>query len=301
MRGRFVVGVSEMCEAKAVAIVASINRPQILHESILSLARQTVPCDILIAAPNKDHVLAATLALPNVKGVFGATGLCGQRNLALSSIKTRPKVIFCFDDDVEVEEHYVERMLEMFEANPEVALANGDNLGLGAAPGTLTRDNAKALIRRALEISSAKSIKPASTGIGCLMSFRGDLLDKVEFDERLPLYGYLEDFDFSMQCSRFGRLVTNHRCHMVHIETAVGRMGSRKRGYSEVVNPIYIGSKHRSVRFGRLLAGSVKRTLKNLIRCRDLAGRKQVEGNLIGWAMVLKGKLAPEYILQMND
>lgn len=283
------------------AIVASINRPEMLHETIHCLVRQTTPCQILISVPSARHVLPETLALPNVTGILGATGSCAQRNLALSSIKTQPKVVFCFDDDVEVEEHYVERMVEMFEAYPEVVLANGDNLGLGAAPGSLTRERAKILISERLGAMTGEAPEAARTGLGSRMSFRGDLLGKVVFDERLPLYGYQEDFDFSMECRHFGQIVTNRRCLMVHIETAAGRTGARRRGYSEIVNPIYIWSKGRGLSLGRPVAGALKRTLKNARRCRDAAGRQRLMGNVIGWTMILQGKLLPEHILDMAD
>ncbi len=236
-----------------------------------------------------------------MKGVFGHKGSCAQRNAALDAIENAPPVVFFFDDDVEVEERYVQNMLELYEEDSQVALANGTNLGLGAPPGTLTLEHAKALIRSNLHMVDTASVEPARTGLGSRMSCRGSLLGRVRFDERLPLYGYQEDFDFSMECAQYGKLVLNNRCLMVHMETTSGRMGSRRRGYSEVVNPIYIWSKGRGVKLKRILAGSIKRTLKNIIRCTHSDGRRRFAGNMIGWAMILRGKLEPEYITELKD
>jgi GT2 family glycosyltransferase len=273
-----------------------------LHDSVLCLVEQTVPCRIVISVPTKEHLSPKTLALPSVELVLGAVGLCAQRNAAMRHIDDTLGTIFFFDDDVEIERHYVEEMLRLFEERPGVMLANGDNVGFGAIPGTLTREIARELIRSQQYNDPARgSSEPSHGGLGCMMCFRASLLRKVQFDERLALYGYLEDLDFSLQCGQHGELVTNRRCLMVHIETTQGRIGCRRRGYSEVVNPIYIWSKGTGAKITRSFAGAVKRTLKNLLRCHTRGGRDQFLGNLTGWRRLAAGKIEPEYILRIND
>jgi GT2 family glycosyltransferase len=284
-----------------IIVVCSANRPVMLHESVLSLVRQTVACDIIVSVPDDTHVLTETRNLAGVIVVQGAHGLCAQRNAALRHLKDQPSAVFFFDDDVEVDEEYVYQMLRAFEEQPAIVLGNGLNLGLGEAPGSLNRQTARALIRRQkAKPLSATPIEDARTGIGCKMCVRGTLLGKVSFDERLVLYGYQEDFDFSLNCKQHGRIVLNRHCLMVHIETEQGRMSRKKRGYSEVVNPFYIWTKGRGPHLIRTFAGAMRRTLKNALRCRTAAGRRQFAGNLIGWYRLASGEFEPEFILYLD-
>lgn len=282
-----------------VVIFPSINRPQMLHESVLSVVKQSVPSRILVSVPGKEHVSPETLALPGVELVLSPRGLCAQRNTALRQIADRDTVIFFFDDDVEVERRYVEEMLLLFEQRPTVSLASGINVGLGAPAGTLTRDTAKSLIQSKLAQSPETGIIPVRSVIGCKMCFRGSLMGSVQFDERLPLYAYMEDFDFSLQCKKHGELVLNRACLMVHIETAEGRMGSRRRGFSEIVNPFYIYKKKIGAGFTRTIVGSLRRTLRSARGYADPGGRDQLRGNLIGWTKVITGRVDPEYMLKL--
>lgn len=270
-----------------------------LHESVLCAVEQSVPARIIISVPGERHVLPETLALPGMELLIAPPGLCAQRNAALRTIRDREGVIFFFDDDVEIETHYAEKMLQLFQQRPEVSLASGINLGSGTRPGSLTRESARELIKARLAASVTSGVRPARTGMGSRLAFRASLLGSVQFDERLPLYGYLEDYDFSLQCRKFGDVVVNEECLMVHIETAAGRIGTRPRGYSEIVNPIYIYRKKMGAEFGRTVAGALKRTLRNFLRCTDLNGRRQLEGNLIAWGRVIAGKTDPEYMLKL--
>jgi GT2 family glycosyltransferase len=284
-----------------IIVVCSANRPVMLHESVLSLVRQTAACDIIVSVPDDTHVLPETRKLAGVIVVKGAHGLCAQRNAALRHLRNEPSAVFFFDDDVEVDEEYVSHMLRAFDEEPDMGLGDGLKLGLEEAPGSLNRQTARELIRRRkANPASDAPIEEVRTGIGCKMCVRGTLLGKVSFDERLVLYGYQEDFDFSLECKQYGRIVLNRRCLMVHIETEQGRMARKKRGYSEVVNPFYIWTKGRGPHFIRTFGGAIRRTLKNALRCHTAAGRRQFAGNVIGWYRLASGEFDPEFILRLD-
>src|SRR5262245_43766390 len=72
------------------------------------------------------------------------------------------------------------------------------------------------------------------------MAFRGTLAGQVWFDENLPLYSFMEDYDFTLSCRAFGRCVKVPSAKYVHLEPSAGRVSNLLRGYSEVVNPFYI-------------------------------------------------------------
>ena len=288
-------------ETSPVAIFCSINRPEMLHDSVLCAVRQTVPCHIIISVPEDNDVSAETRALDSVTVVTGRRGLTAQRNHALRSIQGSPEAVIFLDDDVELDPHYVEQILRTYREHPEVAMVNGANLAHGIYPaGTLDREMARELIEKCRkERPPVEEAIPMTTAYGCRMSIRGSLLGKVSFDERLVLYGYLEDLDLAFACRKYGSIVESPRALGVHIEVAFGRMGEKRRGYSEVVNPFYIWSKRTGARLPRVILGSLARSVRNAIKAMRGEGHERLVGNLLGWANVATFRPSPEKILEM--
>ena len=288
-------------DTSPVAIFCSMNRAEMLHESILCAVRQTVTCQIIVSVPEDKDVAAETRSLDFVTVVTGQRGSAVQRNNALRSIQGSPEAIIFLDDDVELDERYVEQILRTYREHPEVAMVNGANLAHGIyPPGTLDRETAKKLIEKHREENRpVDDIIPMATAYGCRMSMRGSLLGKVFFDERLVLYGYLEDLDLAFACRKYGLIVENPRALGVHIEVAFGRMGEKRRGYSEVVNPFYIWSKRTGARLPRVFLGSLARSVRNAIGAIKGEGHERLIGNLIGWANVATFRPCPEKILDM--
>jgi hypothetical protein len=284
-----------------IAVFCSANRPAILHESILCLMKQTLTCPILVSVPLEKDLSDLTRQMQGIEIVYGAAGLCAQRNRALSVIKGRPEFIAFFDDDVEVEAHYMEELQNTFREHPSVVLVNGANLAHGIYhAGTLTREMSRTLIEGQLKKGLSKeNCRPTPAGYGCRMSFRGSLLGKVKFDERLPLYSYLEDYDFTLACRKFGDVVENPRALSVHIEVASGRISLDKRGYSDIVNPIYIAMKN-AVGIRRALWDALRLTLRNAMVAVSSPEKGRFFGNLAGWRKILLGRIEPEYILKMK-
>src|SRR3984957_8723219 len=136
-------------DTSPVAIFCSINRPEMLHESILCAVRQTVACQIIVSVPEDKDVSAETRALDFVTVVTGRRGLTAQRNHALRSIHGSPEAIIFLDDDVELDKYYVEQILRTYREHPEVAMVNGANVADGVYPaGSLSREMTKELIKK---------------------------------------------------------------------------------------------------------------------------------------------------------
>ncbi len=133
-----------------------------------------------------------------------------------------------------------------------------------------------------------------------MSALRGSLRGKVRWDERLVLYAFLEDLDFSLQIGKYGTIVQNPNALAVHIEVAQGRMGDKMRGYSEVVNPFYILSKKTGAKLTRVFLGSVRRTLRSVGFALKGQGSQRLLGNLLGWANVATLRPDPEKILTMR-
>ena len=63
---------------------------------------------------------------------------------------------------------------------------------------------------------------------------------RLAFDEQLPLYGWLEDVDFSRSIARYGRSVRVEGARGVHLGVKSGRQPGLRLGYSQVANPAYL-------------------------------------------------------------
>jgi hypothetical protein len=145
-------------------------------------------------------------------------------------------------------------------------------------------------------------------GYGCNLFVRTRVFDHVLFDENLPLYGWLEDLDFSTNCLRYGRIIRNAGTCVAHLGTPIGRISGLKFGYSQIVNPLYLWSKNGTPRlthvvFAHWLVPVARNLFRTLIRVHgdrsDRTGR--FKGNMIGFCHLLAGKVDPSYILQLQE
>jgi hypothetical protein len=76
------------------------------------------------------------------------------------------------------------------------------------------------------------------------MFVRRSVLESERFDELLPLVGWLEDYDFSVRCSRRGRVVWNLATCVAHLGV---QRAQRERGfpvgYAQIANSHYLWRK----------------------------------------------------------
>ncbi len=78
---------------------------------------------------------------------------------------------------------------------------------------------------------------------GCNMIIRVAALPGARCDENLPLYGWLEDLDYSARFTKVGRVVETSLCVGVHLGVKSGRSSGLQLGYSQIANPLYIAGK----------------------------------------------------------
>ena len=135
------------------------------------------------------------------------------------------------------------------------------------------------------------------------MAIRGGAATGLSFDEALPLYGWLEDIDFTYQLGRRGLLVKADRLRGVHMGVKGGRTSGVRLGYSQVANPIHLLRKATAP--PKLAWAMMTRNLaSNLIRSLapephiDRAGR--LRGNLTALWHLARGRLDPLYILDLD-
>ncbi|HEX6770417.1 MAG TPA: glycosyltransferase [Acidobacteriaceae bacterium] len=234
-------------------IVCSVGRPQVLHDTVAALHRQTVsPAAIILSLSDERSVLPETLKIPNVTSVHGERGLTRQRNAGIGAAPTAAEYLLFLDDDTELAPNYLASMERLFESRADLAVASAilviDGLRLGYP---LSREEAVAAIaKHPLE----QRTEPGEGVSGCNIFVRRRTAEEVQFDERLPLSGWLEDFDFSVRCRPYGMIAWTFESCVAHLGM---QRASRERGflvgYAQIANSYHLWRKGVIPSFARLL------------------------------------------------
>jgi hypothetical protein len=169
--------------------------------------------------------------------------------------------------------------------------------------GEVGRDAAAA----ALAASAAQPIRgcwrPTRELYGCNFVVRVAGARQLRFDERLPLYSWLEDHDFARRLMRRGVLGAVDDCVMVHRAAASGgRQAHVRLGYSQVMNPVYLARKGS---FPLWLAAQqiFRPTAKNVVLSAGGTSapwrRERLRGNALAARDVVRGRITPERIVDL--
>lgn len=287
--------------------IATKGRRDILRDVLLWLNHQTrLPDAVLICPAGQEDVdLDSLSSLKYTCEIINSTmtGLTNQRNQILQCIEPEDIVLF-IDDDFVPEITYLENCISYFDSDSSAVMLTGSVIADGAQSQGIAFQDA---IRMVQDPNAQKmdKVEPIHNGYGCNMAFRaGPVLDNgIRFDERLPLYGWLEDVDFSRQLARFGRVMLVKRCRGVHLGTKVGRISGLRFGYSQVANPLYLANKG-TLSYPRALTLMSKNLAANLVKTLrpepwvDRKGR--AIGNVLAFRDLCLGSLGPEKIEQLR-
>jgi GT2 family glycosyltransferase len=280
--------------------IATIGRPALLGAVLEEFARQTRrPDRIIVCAPTADDV--AGIPADHADVIIGPRGLTRQRNVIIDRLDDCDLLQF-FDDDFVPATTYLAEIERVFIADPGVAMITGEVIADGIiGPGF---DIAEARRRLARTMASGGTLQPVENGYGCNMAVRLAAVRAAQcrFDERLPLYGWLEDVDFSRQLAREGRIAKMDAARGVHLGVKQGRQSGVRLGYSQIANPIYLSRKG-TCPWSRTLRQMSRNVAMNLARSLkpepyvDRAGR--FAGNLKAIRDLMTGRLDPERILEL--
>ncbi|MDE1993544.1 MAG: glycosyltransferase [Rhizobiaceae bacterium] len=290
---------------KLVVGIASAGRRDILSSILPHMARQTRKPDevvVCLASPEDiDPSCLRDLDFP-VRVLISERGLCRQRNRILDSIPDA-EIILVLDDDFLMTPNYLEETERLFQLHPDIVMSTGKVLADGiGGPGISVRDGLRMVESKGRRRSEAGAqFQPIYNAYGCNMAIRTTIIkgDNLRFDENLPLYGWLEDVDFSRLVARYGQVVSAKQLEGVHLGTKVGRTPGVRLGYSQVANPVYLMRKrtmsvrHASIQIGRnLIANSVR-----FWRPEPWVDRKgRLKGNAMACFDLLRGRLAPQNV-----
>jgi GT2 family glycosyltransferase len=282
--------------------IATIGRPQLLRAVVEELARQTRRADrIVVCAPAADDVEGVS-SDPTIEVILGPRGLTRQRNAIIESIEDFDILQF-FDDDFLPAPSYLAEVERGFAAEPGVVMVTGSVIADGIIGPGFAIDEARRRLATGAPPHSTE-IEQVANGYGCNMAVRlaTARTARCRFDERLPLYGWLEDVDFSRQLARHGRIVKLPAAQGIHLGVKQGRQSGIRLGYSQIANPIYLSRKGtcpwpRALRMmSRNIAANLARSLSPEPYI-DRAGR--FAGNLKAIRDLVVGRLDPQRILEL--
>jgi GT2 family glycosyltransferase len=288
---------------RLVVVIPTFGRCDQVARLVRYLEHQTrLPDEVIVSAPDPSHVKLPQATRFPVRAVFGKTGLCAQRNTALAEAGTRFDIITFLDDDFVPADDYLTRVVDAFERNSDYVVVMGRVVRDGAGNAGLDWPDALVALRSGAPVAPGPEVLDHVGAYGCNMSIRAAAIGELRFDERLVLYGWQEDIDFTSRLRSRGRVVGLNAIRGVHLGLKAGRVSGERFGYSQVVNPIYLIRK-----------GSVPATFALPLMVRNLAAnlarslrpepyidrRGRLRGNLLAIAHVLTGRIEPEHILKI--
>lgn len=284
---------------RTAIVVATKGRPQAIKRLLQVLQRQTLPPSlVVISATEIANVGTHFDTSLKVDIILGSPGTSIQRNRALDRLQDDFDVVFFFDDDFVPSRYWIERTVRVFGADRQVAGISGLVIRDGATSEAVSWEEADRLIGEADDGSANDQLSDAPDLYGCNMAFRMSALGHaVRFDERLALYGWLEDKDFSRSARRSGRLVQCGSLIGVHLGLKHGRVSGRKFGYSQVVNPWYLyrkGTMSVKEAGSNILRAVAVNCIKTLRPESFIDRRGRFRGNVVALRDLLSGICQPE-------
>jgi GT2 family glycosyltransferase len=291
--------------ARVAVVVASTGRPDWLAHLSRRLAMQSRPPHRVVFSVVAPSDLPARRSLyPDAIVVTGERGLPRQRNRGLELVLGDSDAVAFLDDDYVPSRHALAEIGRFFRAYPDHLGVNGRLLADGINSAGLDFAEAERLVDAwdAAPRPAIPTLRDLRGLYGCNMAFRTAAIGALRFDERLPLYGWQEDVDFSARLGLRGRLARTDAFVGVHCGVKAARASGLRLGYSQVANPLYLAKKGTMPRTQSLRL--ILRTLAaNLVRSLHqepwVDRRGRLRGNWLALGHALQGTLEPEHILQL--
>ncbi len=287
-------------------IVATLGRREEAGDLLENLAAQTRPPDRIVFCVVDANDAPVTSHGDNVEVIIcKRKGSCAQRNAGIESEIVRAQILLFLDDDILLDTRYVAEVEATFLAMPELGGLTGLVVADGVTGPGLSRQQAIDAIAAHLRLAGGEpdgGLRPRKGLYGCNMAVRTSILQSERFDERLPLYGWLEDLDLSTRLRRRAPLMQSNRLIAAHRGVKRARTSGLRFGYSQIANPIFLMLRRRApadyavYNLGRNLAVNALRAIKPEPWV-DRRGR--LRGNALALLDLLRGRLSPERILEL--
>lgn len=288
---------------RVIVIIATTGRAELLCHTVGHLARQTRRPDGIVISAVTEGDIEGVGDIPGipVERVFSEKGLPRQRNAGLRHVAGRADIVVFFDDDFVPAHNYIEKLEQIFTLRPNVVGATAKLLADGIKTPGIPFDHAVALVE-AHEPVDIVHERPLPALYGCNLSVRMSAAEDIWFDEKLPLYGWQEDVDYSYRLGMNGTLVHTNLLTGVHLGAKGGRTSGKRLGYSQIANPVYLLRKKTiPPRLARRLMW--RNCAANVARClfpeATVDRRGRLQGNIVALIDLMTGRIHPERILQL--
>lgn len=289
-------------EVRIAVIIPTYGRAECTREVVALLARQTRRPDRVLIVGVRDEDIAGVGPVDglSVEAMTWTQGSSAQRNRGLDLAEQDCDIAWFLDDDYAPSADYCERVERLFAEHADLAGITGRMIFDGVHGPGISFAEAQRLIDA--DRPQEPRFEPRRALYGCNMAIRLGMARGIRFDERLPLYGWQEDIDYTYQVGRNGRNALATELRGVHLGVKRGRTSGKRFGYSQVANPVYLLGKQTIPRdraykiMWRNVAGNALRSLRPEPHI-DRRGR--LLGNLIALKDVMLGRSAPERCLEL--
>lgn len=250
----------------AAIIPTTGRRLDDLNRCLFSLRMQTRPvAEVLVIDASGSQALEGLVRKfpPELEArvVKGTTrGLTAQRNIGLAALKDDTDAVLFLDDDIELDERYVEIVTGHFKSDvdPELGGVAGVTVNSTISSGPLWMrmwrrlfvgrvDGRPRLTRGVLPLApsiDAQMPMEADWLFGCA-AYRAAVFEKCKFDEGMAGYALLEDVDFSLGVGRDWKLLVDPGARLHHHHGEGGRPNERAYARALIENRYRILRRHR--------------------------------------------------------
>ena len=244
-------------------IIPTLNRPQVLRETLVSVFAQSLLPEKIYVVDQSDNDETKNICLRFSSVTYmhsEVKSLTKARNIGvMESINAGMDFWAFLDDDVELDPDYFKTLYEGFACNssivgiaawvrPLVPVRRSFWVNTLRFIGGFDYFSKRIKMRRNFLATSpwvaGNKIIDAEWMHGGAMAVR-NLNDKnIFFDENLILYALAEDRDFSYRLSKIGDTVWIPELQLLHKATPEGRVPSRKKTFMIAVHQYYLIRKH---------------------------------------------------------
>lgn len=291
--------------------IATLGRAAILKDTLGDLTHQTRPPDrIIVSCVSKTDIIGLDSS-PAVEVLMGPAGSAHQRNTILDAIGDCDIVLF-LDDDFLMAPDYIKTTLAVFATDQNVVVTCGRVLVDGVnGPGISMAEGRQALIDGLNaqdggggQLRNDPTTTPTFNGYGCNMAVRLSTARAhgIRFDERLLLYAWYEDIDFSRRIGRHGKVVQIEDALGVHLGVKIGRTTGCRLGYSQIANPLYLWRKGSYPLYHAVRSISRHLVVNGVRSLRPepwIDRRGRLLGNALALFDVVRGRVKPERIIDL--
>ena len=285
--------------------IATVGRPGILCETLRELKKQTRrPGCVFVSHSADNDIAGAIVDSDSTTYIRAPLGLTKQRNAILKAAEDFDIVVF-FDDDFFPGPHYLEIIEKAFLSNESYQIVTGTVLADGIKGPGIAPSAARLLIENDRGTSTPLRATEMYNGYGCNLAVRLATLfqHRIFFDEDLPLYGWLEDVDFSRRVAQQGKIVKVDGARGVHLGTKFGRTSGIRLGYSQIANPIYMvgrGTFSRTRALEQMMRNVVSNLSRSLFPEPNIDRLGRLRGNLIALSDLVQSRCHPNRVSDLH-